>query len=286
MGRKIVLTGTTLTDLSAPKLAVVDPIESAGSLLLIETMHPTLQWAAGVPATNAVIPNRLKSTLATGDATYLTNNALTGTKGLVERSAKGGLHGIVSQAVALVSGDGVRIFPDAALRAYVFAHLGNSYYLSVWGRLTRANPIPTNYTMDYATAGTTAAGIAVPDPSGWFPISPKTLLGSRTLPNTVGARFGNAAVTGAVMGSSISMDGAGLPTFGAPAGTYNAAVLSSRQNKWTSFVMYRVYLEDLTVSGRTYAEVDAIDYALYTKEVVNVGGRYYGDTFTDPATLA
>ena len=33
MGRKIVLTGTTLTDTTAPKLATIDPIESDGSLL-------------------------------------------------------------------------------------------------------------------------------------------------------------------------------------------------------------------------------------------------------------
>lgn len=47
----------------------------------------------------------------------------------------------------------------------------------------------------------------------------------------------------------------------------------------------RAYVEDLTVSGRTYAEVDAIDHALYTKEVLTPGSRYYGDTFTDPATI-
>lgn len=29
----------------------------------------------------------------------------------------------------------------------------------------------------------------------------------------------------------------------------------------------------------------AIDSALYTKEVLTVGSRYYGDTYTDPNTL-
>jgi hypothetical protein len=52
-----------------------------------------------------------------------------------------------------------------------------------------------------------------------------------------------------------------------------------------SVVFYRTYLEDLTVSGRTYAEVDALDVALYTKHVLTTGGRYYGDTYTDPATI-
>lgn len=57
------------------------------------------------------------------------------------------------------------------------------------------------------------------------------------------------------------------------------------RERLSSSIFYRAYIEDLTVSGRTYAEVDAIDYALYTKEVLTPGGRYYGDTYTDPATI-
>lgn len=29
----------------------------------------------------------------------------------------------------------------------------------------------------------------------------------------------------------------------------------------------------------------AIDHALYTTHVLTAGGRYYGDTYTDPATV-
>lgn len=58
-----------------------------------------------------------------------------------------------------------------------------------------------------------------------------------------------------------------------------------RTNKAASRVLYRWYLEDLTVSGRTYAEVLAADYALY-QQAFGVGGRYYGDTLpTDPSTI-
>jgi hypothetical protein len=46
-----------------------------------------------------------------------------------------------------------------------------------------------------------------------------------------------------------------------------------------SFILYRFYLEDLTVSGRSYAEVDAIDYALWQTDF-GAGGRFAGDTFT------
>lgn len=46
-----------------------------------------------------------------------------------------------------------------------------------------------------------------------------------------------------------------------------------------SYILYRMYLEDLTVSGRTYAQVDAIDYAMW-QTAFSAGGKFYGDTFT------
>lgn len=49
-----------------------------------------------------------------------------------------------------------------------------------------------------------------------------------------------------------------------------------------SFALYRLYIEDMTVSGRDYAEVEAIDLAAYTREFA-AGGKFYGDTFTTPA---
>jgi hypothetical protein len=44
-----------------------------------------------------------------------------------------------------------------------------------------------------------------------------------------------------------------------------------------SVVDYRAYVEDLDLSGRTYAQVDNIDFGLYNKAFA-VGGRLYGDT--------
>lgn len=51
-----------------------------------------------------------------------------------------------------------------------------------------------------------------------------------------------------------------------------------------SAIFYRFYLEDLTLSGRTWAEVDALDARLFASAFAP-GGRYYADTFTDPATI-
>ncbi|MDQ0731137.1 hypothetical protein QFZ57_001931 [Arthrobacter sp. B1I2] len=38
------------------------------------------------------------------------------------------------------------------------------------------------------------------------------------------------------------------------------------------------------MSGRSYAQLEALDAALYA-EAFGVGGRYYGDSFTDPAKI-
>lgn len=51
-----------------------------------------------------------------------------------------------------------------------------------------------------------------------------------------------------------------------------------------SCVLYRVYMEDLTVSGRTFAAVDALDNDDYTTAFA-AGSRYAGDTWTDPTTI-
>lgn len=70
-------------------------------------------------------------------------------------------------------------------------------------------------------------------------------------------------------------------TFGV--GTIGAWI-GGNYNKATSRIIYRARIEDLTVSGRTYEEVEAIDFALYTAAFA-VGGKFYGDTYTDPTTF-
>lgn len=100
---------------------------------------------------------------------------------------------------------------------------------------------------------------------------------------------GYNAVLGTKMGGGVNFG----PTVRTPcvdsAGSVANALLnpvgaSGYKNNAPSFVFYRTYLEDLTLSGRTYAQVSAADLALYNA-AFGAGGRYAGDTFTDPATL-
>lgn len=289
MGRKIVLTGTTLTDTTAPRLVTVDPIESAGSLLLFDYAHPLSTFPATVPATGAAIPNLFGSQLAAlggaGSADGILNIGgaiANGTKGKVERSGKGGLHVVVSQANALASGDGVAVQAPAALYAYMVANASHDYYVSAWDRLTRANIVP-DMAMLYGFSSYTVVGLVNINPEATY--QGGALLGAVLPGNTVGPRRASAAVDAYVPDASASVGSSGLPQWGAPPDTFNDTILASRNQKWPSFIAYRLYVEDLTVSGRTYAEVDAIDYALYTQHVLTPGGRYYGDTFTDPTTI-
>lgn len=88
-------------------------------------------------------------------------------------------------------------------------------------------------------------------------------------------RFTNTDINGVTGAPSTFQLGAGMLS------SYTGATYRNKQN---SVILYRAYIEDLTVSGRTYAEVDALDYALY-QAAFAAGGRYFGDTYTDPVTL-
>jgi len=291
MGKKIVLSGTALTDTAAPRLAAIDPIESAGSLYLIEPAHPKEAWSAGTPADGGSVPNVFGDTLAglaagAVDPVYdVSGDIANGTKGAIERSAKGGLHVIISQVNALANGDGVTIRPPAAMVAYINAHQGNDYFISVWDRLTRAynglSGLPAEYAVMHYSGGN---GVGFGNGSGWAGTGLVTVLSSSALGNVVGARRGWGAFDRSV-GAMAAGQGSAGPLWGAPSTTFNGSVAATHNTKWACSVFYRMYVEDLTVSGRTYAEVADLDEKLFAVACLTPGGRYYGDTFTDPATI-
>lgn len=296
-GLKLVIP-TTFTDNTLPILRD-DPVLNAGSLMMLEPNHPARPLAAGMPANNGLIPNIahkelnaiLGGTYNVGDLDpkLVYTAGLSGTKGKLERSGKGGIHGIVSQSVALASGDGAQTQMFAALNNYIKANYGHNYYFSFWDRITRINagalPNAAAGTEGVIGGNTSAAGELMMQVGTQLLNGSGTQSGARIGTNVVGPRFGNVGLTGP-LNSFDQPAGALGAMWGAYPGGYNAAVLASRNNFWPSFVFYRFTIEDLTVSGRTYAQADAADFAEYTKQVLTPGGRYYGDTSTDPATIA
>lgn len=291
MGNTLILTGTSITDLTAPKLVAVDPLECAGSLALYEPGHPINPFA-GVPVNNSVFPNLLLGsaqamipTATAGDlaAVFYLGSEITGTKGKVERSAKGGLHQIRSQTVAATSTANKSVFScnPTAIHDYLVANPTHDAFISQWGRITRP-PL--------AGGNQTAAGM--PATAGdWFKFFIRADVGSSTEYPTSAVRIGfrhsnnNPAALGPVH-QNMAVHPAPAPSATEHRIRFWQMDSQSTDLLQPSAVFYRFYLEDLTVSGRSYAQVDALDYAEYTRQVLTPGGRYYGDAVpTDPATI-
>jgi hypothetical protein len=266
-----------------PRVPVSDPIESAGSLMLIDPTHPVLPWAGGVPATGTLLPNVLWKTASQliAGATQanlsptLTSSGLIAPKGLIERTAKGALHGIISVAQDTAGGNTLRILYPDNVAQYVLDNKTHKYFLSLWMRVTK-EPEAIATTAVYSTLQS-AANFAL------------AIRSSNNQPTPANQRNNGSRVVGMYqINMAATPDLVLTPplTTKLAWGAGNAAIPSGDQvGKHGSRAIYRIYLEDMTVSGRSYAEIDAIDSELYAKEVTGAGGRYYGDTFTSPATL-
>ena len=289
MGRKLVLTGTTLTNLTAPKLATVDPIESSGSLFLLDPTHLSEQWPAGVPANTTTLPNlfwKNAATLVGGGATkaslaaYVRNVFTTITTAVKERTTKGGLHVIHPTATAAANESLTLAIPDN-VKEYIRANPTHTYYLSQWTDVTRASTQTGNNIM--ACISSNSKFVAAFAQKTNFP----SIVDGARAPLGTGVAGKSFRSVGAVPDTGFGTD-ADTETATNPTNS-SVFIVGSRATGTAgqhSAIFYRAYLEDLTVSGRTYAQVDAIDYAMFTKEVLTLGGRYYGDTFTAVSTVA
>ena len=286
-------------DIPTAQYDTYDPMAIRGSLLLIEPGHPAYSWS-GVPAGGTLLPNlaaeSAKSILGSSvevRPTWFKGAAQAASNSIFERSTKGGLHGIVSQttggmgaAAVNASGKGAGVAIPADIIAYLKANPTHSYYVSLWSNITRVSGETTAGLMPFLDY----IGKKV-DPSASYlqyhasglrrPIAVPPLIAAREpgTPDTLGPSIRTAGVTG-FTGTLADVDAGYAAQWGIPDTT------TRNHLKTPSFVFYRYVLEDLTVSGRTYAAADAADFAAYTAAVTTSGGRYYGDTFTDPATLA
>ena len=297
MGKIIRLNGVSLTDAVAPKIIERDHIEIEGSLFLFDGNHE-FDIFSGVPALNAKIPNILwrKAAAAIGspgldrsslDASVVTRAGNSSTW-LVERTLRGGLHGIITQAGTQSGGLAYVMALPSALRDYIFNNrLSRSFYTSIWTKTTRIGLSSTapQSPFHFSNVSNGNVNYLFHYQGGRGRPASTSRLGGRDDPLTddhSGAapfnRFASVAVNG-INGSGPSIENnveIGLGNFGSWG--------SANVNKCPSRIIYRAYIEDLTTSGRTYAQVDAIDYALW-QAAFAAGGKFHGDTYTDPATL-
>jgi len=271
-----------------------DGILSDGSLVLVDFAH-SANPLVGAPVTGTKnIPNiawkeaaALHGSGSQSDWAFDAVVNVTSNDGFIERSGKGGIHACMSQSTHSGTGKGfeVRRQVDGAspLFQYLYANIDNDFYFSQWEKVTRialtSNPEHSNGAI-YSSVGTVNSAA-----NCLFNLSQavtyNATLGSNnspSLPQAVGNSFRSGGFSGWTADgrptSAVTII-AGLLAVGQRPGIF----ASNTVNKSRSAVMYRAYLEDLTVSGRTYAEVKAIDESLFTQAFA-VGGRFYNDTFT------
>jgi hypothetical protein len=291
MGVKFELTGAAFVNPAFPKI-YDDRMMSDGSLFLFDPSH-TNGHITGVPADGAVVPNIAHEIAAaqigSGDATTLGGlffNNLAATDGVLQRTSKLGLHGIMSQATAASSrGAGIRM-SDPIKQRILDVLPAHDLYVSMWtnrsrvalagsGALNPADFIGTNL------SASTSNYWAILDMAAIRPTTSENI-GSIASPghNSLGPTFKALAVD-SFKGTepTVLSNFPCRQTWGAPASTG----WSGQNNKAASYVLYRLYIEDLTVAGRTYAEAMALDKALFDAAFAE-GGRFYDDSFSDPAT--
>lgn len=286
-----------------------DPILTPGSLWLFDARRSFR--TAAIPTTGAKLDNiaynEAKTLIPAGTEDTLAG-ALTfaaGTGMTLERTGKGGLHQIFSPS-AVGAGVGVEIQAADLIKQYMINNAAHGWYMSIWHRVTR-NPLSA------AQGGGTQHNYGAIKRNAWSTAH----LGMNYTQNT--ALFGWSGFTGGrgvadgliVNGTSTTIPRVArlaisylAKTTGpfwqsntgvtpVPPTTPSELLLGSTNGRLHpsnaaagvgSRIVYRYYLEDLTVSGRTPAEVDAISDAEFVKATTGTGD-FVTDTYTDPVSV-
>ena len=261
MGQKNLLSGAAF---SIGKVIRDDFALTPGSLFLFDPTH-SLTGLSGVPANGAALYNvawaECAAVLGSGDVNSLQGsfaNSLTTGQSLSERTAKGGIHFLISQASAISNTASVKL-PSA-----VFTRLKTlttrNMALFIWTQMTRISAVNSNMREVQVVNYGGAAG---------------NYLFLDALSNTLGlARYSSNSPTGwaGAPNSNDTLNGNDLPLWGNSA-AYGGNIYSK------SYVLYRVHLVDVAASGMSFAQLNAADQALYTS-TFGTGGRLNGDSWS------
>lgn len=274
-GQKIVLADIAFTDTSLPLIRDDLILADSGSLLLMDFGH-SQGGLDGLPSSGDTLP------VVVGDEPAISiPYSISAPDGLLELTSKGGLHLIRSQTTNpnIVA----TIDLSMALENYLEANLTNSYYVSIWSKTTRAygsTGVAGTLYLSAAAASTSPSsnnlwlinqnGVGV---TAHYPSAYKNRSYAETGDNL--QQLEVEGIAGAVSALTYKQ----LFIFGGQKGG-----ISSPGNYGGSQVLYRIYIEDMTVSGRSFTEIKALDDELFAA-AFSAGGKFYGDTYTDPATL-
>lgn len=274
MGQQVLLQGANFVDEKYPVLQADQRLNN-GSLLLLDLSH-SLNNISGVPSNSAVIPNIAheisSGIVGGGDAQTLGVKFITDATSstiVLERTSKGALHGIVSDTARNEKTAGFKLDTSSnELFQYLKANKNRNYAVFLWAYVTRQTTAIGNINDTLGFVNTASA-------------AGNNMLGG-SVPNTQGLqRLALNAPTG--FSGSLNADdnlNNGFPFFWGQTPPYSPL----NPNKGKSMILYAYHLIDVELSGKTYAELNAIDAALFN-QYFSVGGRFYNDTWSDPASV-
>ena len=318
MGMKIKAAGTSFPT-SRPIIKKYDPLETAGSLVLFDVANPAQDFtlaAENSGETEVVNLMAERASVVTGSASSLCNitqdrkSEQTAGSDIassldIEITPKGGIHVMYPQSLSLTSLEDYFTLlstPSSAIQNYIDSNSGTSgilpgdrhnFYVSTWQRCTRGAVNSGTYTRPWITYGDPndylfqwQGNLGYPRPTSITDYYRSPLWDFKANPNVNTPLYADFAVDGPwTVGDG---DGENQPVYWAitghgPFANSEGGWITGSRNVAESRIIYRIYVEDLTESGRTYAEVSALDRALFT-EAFSVGGVFYGDTWSDPVT--
>jgi hypothetical protein len=264
---------------STPQTPTVDMMESSGSLMLIDPGHSSNPWGDTLPASGVGVPNLVKATAdtiltQTTPNPVLSRSATSG-KGKVELSARGGLH-VAQNELATSYGDASATiaFPPA-IASYLSSNYSHDYFVGAWIRNTGAGASYADNNPVVQLQSATEFGISLS--SGFTRFSSK----NRNI--TYSGNVGNHRVNALIDSIPSSWGQTFLRSSVAALGNAMGDSASD-YGKVGSYILYRIYIEDLTVSGRTYEQLEALDAKAHA-QAFGTGGRYAGDTYTNPGAI-
>lgn len=262
---------------------------NTGSLILLE---PARDGLSGIPTQ---LVNYAADTAETITGSEINTVAIQDNMGLlsgafVERTTKGGIHGVFPQTVASMPSRAnfSALLPDA-LKNYLSANKSHQFYIAVCGVITRnvgdgsaSMALAGLNTVDDASGTTTQLTPAV-----FQSQSTKTVAGGRlSVPTTLGRTVTSTPQTPWMIDvAQSSLTWSSEPSAGSIRNDLFLMGASSsnidNQQGRPCWVLYSMYVEDLTVSGQTYAQAHAKSQAVHDARF-STGGIYAGDTWTTP----
>ena len=269
------------------KILYPDSIMSNGSLFLFDASHPLGESGTtiinGGKAQN-IAYKEAAAIIGSGDISTLSGDVVlsgvTPSTAIIEMTAKKGVHGIISQTNTISTLGWQVNFPTLIKTHLLNSWVNKKLYISLWGNTTRISNTTSESILGFVNVTTGASNYkSIFRALDNLPLSSASRV-SPSPSNVVGRFFRNQG-DGVSVGITPTSVGAMRAYFkigvGAP---YDA----NEKGNSSSRIIYRVYIEDLDVSGRTYTEVDAIDKAMYDSAFA-IGGKFYNDTFTSPTVL-